>query len=261
MTPEQRQVKRYVDVVQLVIFLIGVVFILLGINLGVETAWGSVLINVGSDIVVVSLLFFLGRVLLTDTQPDVVNILRGIEKQLLKRFGLFLTRDELNSRQSHGDFIQQARKLYVGGIGLRATRQGYLDHLRDRLDNGAHLRFGVLDPESPDVAFIAEMWNIPAADVANSLRAALSELKQLRTHSESQRSGSVEIRCFRHEPEFSFTLRDPDGPNATLRVQLRVYKVAAASRPAWELRPTDKPWFRVFMQAVEKLWQDSKPCP
>ena len=258
---EEQRRARYLAIANVVVLLTGAFVATTGFLLspaGLE--WHSVLINVGSDLIVVSVIFFFGKIMLTDPQRDLEERLDRIQLKLDMQSNVFLTRAQLNSRQSFAEFIREAQDLFLGGTTLRSTARGHRSFFRERLARGARLRFAVVDPESPDVAALAAVWNVSVEDIASSIRATLGELNVLRGIAATE-PGSVEVRLLQREPAFSFVLRDPRKPEGVLRADLRAFGLDTALRPGWELRPVDEPWFQRFVQTCERLWEDAEPWP
>ena len=279
MSLDQQRRTKYYTLGNVVILLSGVLSIAAGIILGTILRqpvldWPSILLNIGSDLIVVAIAFFIGKILLIDPQQDiedkiasnlqnqvrVLEKIETIEAKLNSQSTIFLTRDQINIRQSFEQFCEQALDLYLGGVALRRTAPGYRSLYRKKLEQGSRLRFAVLDPTSPDVATIAAMWQTPREHIESDIRLTLSELKHLQNIATSLGSGSVEVHLLKREPAFSFALRNIGRADACLRADMRVFGLDAALRPAWMLTRADDPWFHRFVQICEALWEDSKPC-
>jgi hypothetical protein len=222
--------------------------------------WHNTLLDIGANTIVVGILFFLGRILLVDPQQEVDERLEKIELHLNKDSkAMFLTRAEMNLREPMDAFIRQSSDLFLCGISLIATVQGYRGLLREKVKQGARLRFLVLDPESPDVVGISDMWHRPQDHLANDIRGTLADLAVLRGIAESAKTGSVAVRLLTSQPTFSFALRNVGKPDSVLRAELRGGGMEVMTRPGWELRPLDSPWYERLVGACERLWNSSKP--
>lgn len=262
MTIEKQRRERYFAVANWVIFLVGAIVVAVSIIFfPPNTDLHGVVLNIGCELIVVSVLFFFGNILLVDRQRDLEEHVERIESKLHAQSGPFLTRDQLNSRQTFAQFVGDAHDLYLAGAVLRTTARAHRSLYRERLQKGARLRFAVLDPDSPDVAAIAATWQVPTENIANDIRSTLVELRYLQGLTKPGTSGSVEIRLMKREPAFSFALRNAGSPDGSLRGDLRAFGLDTALRPAWNLRPTDDPWFQKFVQICEALWDDSKCWP
>jgi hypothetical protein len=283
MNVDQQRRMRYFTLGNTIVLLTGVLVIAAGFVAGKtlhpsNVDWQSVLLNIGSDLIVVAAVFFFGKILFIDPQMDIGERLERIEANLRDQSGIFekleaieskfhnqsnffLTRDQRNSRQTFEQFIENAQDLFLGGVALRTTGRGHRTLYKEKIEKGARLRFLLLDPESSDVAAIAATFPVPTEHIANDIRSTISELKYLQGIMVSSGSGSVEVRLLKREPVFSFALRNVSEPNACLRADMRVYGLDTALRPGWELTHLDGVWFRRFVQMCEALWADSKPLP
>lgn len=278
MSLDQQRRTKYYTLGNVVILLSGVLSIAAGIILGAVLQrpvldWPGILLNIGSDLIVVAIAFFIGKILLIDPQQDIeermvsnlqnqmmaLEKIEMIESKLNSPSTMFLTRDQLNTQQAFEQFCEQAQDLYLGGVALRRTGLGHRSMYRKKLEKGARLRFALLDPESPDVAAIAANWQTPKEHVENDIRSTLAELARLQNMATSQNSGSVEIRLLKREPAFSFALRNVGTVDACLRADMRVFGLDAGLRPGWEFTVANDPWFQRFVQVCEALWDDSKP--
>src|SRR5438046_10417934 len=123
MTIDQQRRMRYYTLGNIVILLLGVLIVAAGIVVGILSGlpvldWQSILINIGSSLIVVTVIFFFGKLLLIDPQRDIeekvdanlqnqVAILEKIvriEAKLHSKSMTFLTRDQLNSLKTLDQF-------------------------------------------------------------------------------------------------------------------------------------------------------------
>jgi len=253
----QKRRARYFTLANIVIALIGSLFAVISlISPSPNLDWKSIFLNLGSDLLVVSVIFFLGKILLVDPQQDIEEHLAIIESKLSNKPSEFLTRDHRNSRMTFEQFVDKTQDLFLCGVVLKATARSHRGIYSKLLEKGARLRFAVLDPNSPDTQTIAEMWGVSSEHIANDIRATLAELKVLQNIASTQ-SGTVEIRLLKHEPVFSFSLRDPNRQDGRLYGDMRLYGLEAGLRPSWELTPNDGIWFERFVESCEALWNDS----
>jgi len=110
------------------------------------------MINVGSDIIVVAVIFFLGKLLYIDPQDEVRERWVKIEEKLEeKSSSFFRSPNELEAQEPIVDFISRSKDLLVGGVALRSLVLNNRKHWLDRLEKGSQLRFLFLDPKSPDL--------------------------------------------------------------------------------------------------------------
>lgn len=283
MNIDQQRRLRYFTLGNIVILLMGALVIAAGIIVGITLResgvdWQSVLLNIGSDLIVVAAVFFLGKIFFIDPQMDmaerleriesklysqssVLAKLESIEEKLYNQQNFFLTRDQRNSRQTFDQFIENAQDLFLGGVALRTTGRGHRTIYKEKIERGARFRFLLLDPESSDVSAIAATFRVPPEHIANDIRSTIYELKYLQGIVVSSGSGSVEVRLLKREPVFSFALRNVSEPDACLRADMRVYGLDTTLRPGWELTHLDGVWFRRFVQMCEALWADSRSLP
>ena len=82
MTVEQKRKRRYFYIANLALLLIGLTINFIAFGLEASNNWQGIFLNVGSDIIVVSILFFLGKFLIFDTRPDAEERLKSIEDLL-----------------------------------------------------------------------------------------------------------------------------------------------------------------------------------
>lgn len=261
MNIEEQRRAHYFTIANLVILLSGALLIVMGGLLspaGFE--WHSTLLGIGSSTIVVALLFFLGRILLIDPQQEMEERLKRIELRLDRESkAVFSTRTELNSREPMDEFIRQSSDLFLCGVTLATTVRNSQALLREKVREGTRLRFAILDPVSPDVTDIGDTWQISSDHIANDIRATLAELAILQDIARTEEAGSVEVRLLRSSPTFCFALRNVSKPDGVLRAELRGCGMEAASRPGWELRAPDSPWYERLVTACERLWDSSKP--
>ena len=257
MNLSQKRRARYFTLANIVIALIGLLFVAISlISPPPNLDWQSIFLNLGSDLLVVSLIFFLGKIMLVDPQQDIEEHLALIEAKLSDKPSEFLTKDQRNSRMTFEQFVDKTQDLFLCGVVLKATARSHRSIYSKLLEKGARLRFSVLSPDSPGTQAIAEMWGVSIEHIANDIRATLAELKILQNIASTQ-PGTVEVRLLKHEPVFSFSLRDPKSQDGRLYGDMRLYGLEAGLRPAWELTPNDGIWFERFVESCEALWEDS----
>ena len=257
---DKLRLSRYFMLANIIILLSGIIIALVGYFTDKENInLSGLLLNIGSDTIVIGLIAIVGKFLLIDPQDELLEHVKNLEKKAgQKPSQLFVTVGEIEAQEPISQFVGQSHDLLLAGVALRRSVQPHRFLFLDRIKNGAKLRFLLINPESPDVEAIASMWKVAPENIRSSIEDTLHELQFLKNESKKIGAGSVEIRLLDREPSFSFALSNPKNANGVLRAGLRVYNHSAFTRPEWVLKPDDK-WFNTFVEICEALWKDAKP--
>jgi 8-oxo-dGTP pyrophosphatase MutT (NUDIX family) len=260
-------VEKLFDRSSAMVFLVGVILLIIGASGGVTVGtsalkignptWQIVIGVIGFIMIVVGIIWIARDGLSRTSKPEKVSPKGNAVSKQTPSF--FISNRELNIQQSFLDFIEQSDKeMFVAGVAL-----GFVTRHRATfekiLEKGATLRFLLLDPESPDVDIVAQMFDVDALKIRNDIEGALKDLEVLRNKSHDT-DGKVDIRLMSREPAFSFAISDPKTTHGCLSASLRIYGQSAITRPYFVLRVSDE-WFEVFVQSCENLWLASTPWP
>lgn len=173
----------------------------------------------------------------------------------VQRPSFFLDRDQIRERDSFREVIDRSNDLFVGGVALGRTVRGHRQQLLNQLKKGARLRFLVLNPHSPDVYSIAQIFGVPHENIRNDIGSTLHNLAILQNQAKST-DGMVEIRLLSHKPGFSFLISNPKSPNRYFNAGLRLFGESSIDRPYFLLESSDK-WGDKFLEGCENLWRSS----
>ncbi len=172
----------------------------------------------------------------------------------------FISAKELDTRAPMEDTIQQAEELLLAGVALGHAVQRLDRQFAERLNRNARLRFMVLDPDSPDINLLAEMYGASPDEIKADIHVTLKRLDELISYAKATKKGSVEVRLLQSEPPFSFAVSNPKSANGYMSAGLRIYGRRATTRPYFILRASDK-WFGTFVESCEGLWSASPTWP
>lgn len=254
------RLSRYFMLANIIVLLTGLMISLFGYFMDeANVNLSSVLINIGSNIITVGVIAIMGRYLLIDQQDELLELINSLgDKIKQKSSQSFITLREIETHDPISEFIGRSNNLLLGGVALRRSVQPHRFLFLERIRNGAKLRFMLLNPDSPDVDSIAQMWGIEPQNIKVSIKDTLFELHFLKAEADKIQEGLIEVRLLDREPSFSFALSNPQSSTGVLRAGLRIYNHGAFTRPEWVLTPDDR-WFKTFAESCEALWVSSEP--
>ena len=156
-------------------------------------------------------------------------------------------------------------ELCVVGMNLRRFWTNCSAQFEERLSQGAHLKFLLVDPQSDAIPIIAER-NLIYRDPVKLKEAiegtiqCICALKDNQSVSDSEYSGdskgSVDIRLLRYVPSYGLTMINPNCPSGRIRVDLYPYQAQLKDYPCfWIERETDEKWYRFFYEQFQTMWK------
>lgn len=153
------------------------------------------------------------------------------------------------------DDFKDADFIGVVGVTLSRTVRTHSLVFEDRLRDEAHVRFMVIDPESPaPLQAIRRSQGVPSQSFYKSLlQPTIENVCMLATSASSR--GTVELGLLPYIPSFGLVLIDPDRPHGRIIVEVYQHKTPAFS-PTFELRNTqqDARWYSFFREQFDLLW-------
>jgi hypothetical protein len=169
--------------------------------------------------------------------------------------GLFLkTRDCF---PNFADRIRNARTIWLLGGSLERLVSYHHDDFVLKLNEGATLRFLMMDPASPSVD--ARAIGLFSMSSAVDLRRDIERtLERIGTMAISASGKKPEARVTSFVPSVGMVLIDPHSDNGVIIVEIYPYNVTSAERAHFELVPGDGKWYQHFLQQYVHLWADSR---
>ncbi|OUD03677.1 hypothetical protein [Streptomyces swartbergensis] len=152
---------------------------------------------------------------------------------------------------------ERSTDLYLIGVSLSRTLETSHRAFETTLSSGGRIRILLTDPDADNAAVTTQNRTTrPRPDeIRDEIRQSLRLLQRL--HAET--GGRLEVRTTRTALKFGLNYLDVHRANALLCVQLYSFDVAGESRPIFTLTLTDDPWFEIFREQAERLWDASQP--
>ena len=172
-----------------------------------------------------------------------------------------------------GDFdlrVQNAVQVDFCGVTLTNTISTRFTILRDRLQNGAKLRFLIIDPESQAIDMSAQRSVNPKDTIyyQRRLESTFADLTYLYKFNEDLKGskkkateiGNISVRMLSYAPSFGIISLDAKSKQGIVRVELYPHKFGFKTPPSFMLTPeNDKEWYSYFIEQFEQMWKTSRP--
>jgi hypothetical protein len=257
---ERHRLARYFPIANVVILLIGILIALIGFLISSDSVdMSSLLINIGSDIIVVALIFFLGKLLYIDPQEELSERLMRIEKSVTTSKPPFLSRAKFDAKEPFTQFLAQGQDVLITGLSLVSTVGPLRTFFKTLVQQGTNLRFLLLTPESPCLELAAQSHGVSPESLRTDIMSSLQHLRQLVDSAGDSELGSVQFRLLKTIPDASIVMRDGNRDTGEIRCELYLYQTDVSERPAFRLIPADGADYYRYRGAVERLWSDSEP--
>jgi hypothetical protein len=200
-----------------------------------------------------------------DTLVDRLGYLHRIEEGIKSLSGAvskppFLSREMLDRIEPFERFLGRGRDVLISGVALNSIAGPRREFFRRMILQGSHLRFLLLDPDSPSLGAIAYSHGMSPEALKSDILGALNHLALLEgiTSTGHVQQGSIEVRLLQAIPNISIVMRDSDRAIGEIRCELHIYKTDTTERPSFRLTPDDEEIYRRYRDAIDRLWNDSK---
>lgn len=154
------------------------------------------------------------------------------------------------------DMGQKSTEIVVVGIALVTAVVRNLEFFEQKIKDGCHLRFLLLDPESQAL----QTWSLVSKhpDVHGDIIQTLKLLSTLVELGEKTK-GKCEVRISNVFLPFGIAAFDPTKDTGIMSVEIFAYKRAIGERSHFLLtRVKDSRWFEYYKGQYEQLWNESK---
>lgn len=156
------------------------------------------------------------------------------------------------------DRSPDAKQILLIGPSL-AFAVRYTEYFKERLLDGATLRFVVMNPDnSVIIKALVPLLEVAENDMVADIQTSLAFLRGIRKS--VPRAKHIEVRGVDHVPPLSFAMVDGYHPTGHIVVQLFPYKSSSATRPHLLLMPGEtQHWYTYFRDVCENIWCDATP--
>lgn len=150
-----------------------------------------------------------------------------------------------------------ASEIFVGGTSLISAIIPHLEFFEQKLQQGGHIRFLLLDPKVTAM----DTWNrlSPVPHIEHDIERVLNALAVL-IQQDTNANGRCEVRLAPVFLPFGITAFDPNKATGLMNVEIIAYKRHPGNRPHVLLtRQHDQHWFEFFCDQYEQLWSEAIP--
>lgn len=168
---------------------------------------------------------------------------------------LFMTRGQLDTILPFERLIERGQDVLIVGTSLLGTVGPRRKFIKALAQNGASLRFLLMDPEAPFIEATARSHGVSIDSLRSDISATLAHLDQL--VGSVGNGGSIEYRLLTTMPNMSFVMIDGNKTNGEIRCELYLYQTDITERPVFRLTPADKTVYQRYRDSLERLWRDS----
>lgn len=184
---------------------------------------------------------------------------RKIIEKLFQSSSSFLsTRKDIDAHEPFQQFLEQGHDIVIMGVSLLGTIGPLRDFLKSLANQGIHLRFLLLNPDSQWLVPAAESHGVSAESLRNDIMASLAHLKQLSDSVDRNKAEFVQFRLLNTIPYSSIVMRDGNTEKGIIRCELYLYQADTSKRPAFILTPNDGKCFNQYRDIIDRLWIDSQ---
>ena len=190
----------------------------------------------------------------TDNSPQALNDIGLIE--FFSKSNDFLSSGKINR---FGAALEAAkREVWFVGTSFYISTDTYFDVLLRKLQEGIHLNFLVMDPESVALPAAATMLGTSQLEIKNQANAGLQTLAKLSIDSAFFRSpGKVTVRLASEPLTLRMYFFDPKVNEGQTYYVPQVNGVNSQTLPGFLVRNKPAKFHEVYFSAVQKFW-DSK---
>jgi hypothetical protein len=174
----------------------------------------------------------------------------------------FSTREALNTLKPFKSFLAGGNDIFISGLTLVGIVGPLFKFLERKVQEGATLRFLLLDERDGSLLkYAALAHGVPVDALRNDIRSSIAHFNQLIEAVGEDKQDAVLIRLLKTLPTASITMVAPHSSgfmSGEIRCELYTYKTEVYARPAFRLTPADD-MFVQYKTAIEDLWKDSEP--
>lgn len=241
------------------LFLIGALFLLLGLTGGLNIANSNFIIKETVSRIIVSLIgvSFIGLAIFLEIKKTSQNKLQREEKstegtlKLKQAETFFYTLDEGKS-VSFSNLVQNASRISIvgrTGVNLLSNYQRTFEELGK---SGCEIRFLFTDPTSDASRFLYGSFT---EIYWNNIKTASSHIRELKR----KIGNRFYVKVTQHAPTLSIIIFEkPDASQSFLRVQFYfLHSRIGSDRPMFQINYRDK-WYNVFLEEFNQLWINGK---
>ncbi len=222
--------------------------ILAGVTIGILSILGRLQVTMAEGVIIALL-----TLLSFDALVERLSLLEKIDEKLERWPAQEILRDRSKLIRME-ELAAGATEICASGVSLYSIIPPYYDFYLKKLQEGCHLRFMVLNPNSPGADIFNATQRVQTAvdDIKTSLKFLDALLRYEKTR------GKCEVRLSQFHLPFSMVIIDGQKDNGSMISEVLVYKRSLPDRPHLYLTKRDHgKWFLFFYNQFETLWQDS----
>lgn len=152
--------------------------------------------------------------------------------------------------------LARANEIYVVGMVLNRTVREHLTTFGDRVADGAHLKFILLDPDNEAIMKImpfrsygtkaGEWW-------CDRIRQTIGHIEDIPDVKKPK--GTIQVGLLPYFPSFGMWLIDPDQPHGQIVVEIYHHRTAEPN-PTFLLKASeDSYWYQLFRNQFVRMWE------
>lgn len=187
--------------------------------------------------------------------PKTKKSIEHIEHLLQEPYTSFMTRGQLDTISPFERLLERGQDILIVGTSLLGTVGPRRKFFKALAQNGASLRFLLMDPEASFIEAAACSHGVSIDSLRNDISATLSHLNSL--VGSVGNGGSIQYRLLTTMPNMSFVMVDGNKTNGEIRCELYLYQTDITERPVFRLTPADETVYQRYKDSLERLWRDS----
>jgi len=266
--------SRLFVAVYLVLFVLAVLSLQVARNSS-DAFLSSALLNVGTELIGVVLVFFVVDTFFLRKEWDLADRVEALIEQL-QRSDRPPASQFFTGLPDIGPLIQQHSEIDMCGVSLTSTINRQLTAIREGVCQGKSFRIMIVDPGTDEIASDALKQAGARSEVGDityyqtRLSATMRDLRFLLETVgpngpellSSRTPGSLQVRLLSYVPGFGIAGFDTRQPDGSIFIEVFPNHGGYASLAAFRLTENiDGIWYSNYRSQFEAMWQRAKPWP
>ena len=225
----------------------------------------NLLMNIGTDLLGVTLLFFIvNKFFGLDTEDSFSERLEVLIGILERRVNILNDRDEGSKKYQLATILQTAQDLDVIGWNLPNLLQEFYEPIIKRVQAGVTVRILIIDPTSLARDLIYQNTVMYDFDSLTQRAIKYIQIIQDRLKADSRKTkGTFEFRVINWIPSCSVTIANKNLPSGSAKVDVYSLHYRIPAREGglnFVLQRSEHPqWFEYYVNQFEKAWERGTP--
>ena len=216
----------------------------------------DILLNLGTELLAVSIIFFLiNRFFLEDTM-DLKEKFESLERKINHTV---IANEYLNFHEDiNANLFKNAQQIDLLGYCLQRSLRSYLEILEERLLQGVEIRVIILDYKNEPLMNMAEIEseNKTADEWKKNIQDSVKYLKEITSN--KNLTGTLNVGYLPYSPSFGLTITNKKNTNGLIFVDIYHHKTKSMNATFKLEKNKDEKWFIFFSKQYDLLWSSCR---